>query len=147
VAIVAEQRLRDAEPGREQNEIARDSFSYLHFPMVAGIVLLALGMKKTLGHVEEPLKLVPAFAMLAGTSIYLMAHIAFRWRNVHRFSPRRLFVALLICALIPLALEIPALATLAILFAVLVTSISYEYFRFGDIRTRLRATLASDSVH
>ena len=59
VALVAERRLSNAAVGREQNEIARDSFSYLHFPMVAGIVLLALGMKKTLEHVDEPLKTVP----------------------------------------------------------------------------------------
>ena len=62
VALVAERRLTNAAPGRERNQIARDSYSYLHFPMVAGIVLLALGMKKTLAHVEDPLKLVPAFA-------------------------------------------------------------------------------------
>ncbi len=54
VALVAARRLSNATPGREQNEIARDSFSYLHFPMVAGIVLLALGLKKTLGDVDEP---------------------------------------------------------------------------------------------
>ncbi len=49
VALVAERRLENAAPGRERNAIGRDSFSYLHFPMVAGIVLLALGLKKTLG--------------------------------------------------------------------------------------------------
>ena len=49
VALVAERRLSAAEPGRVQNEMARDSYSYLHFPMIAGIVLVALGMKKTLG--------------------------------------------------------------------------------------------------
>ena len=36
VALVARRRLENAAPGRERNEIARDSFSYLHFPMVAG---------------------------------------------------------------------------------------------------------------
>ena len=46
--------------------------------MVAGIVLLALGLKKTLGHVEDPLKLVPAVALLGGTALYLLAHVAFR---------------------------------------------------------------------
>ena len=60
VALVAERRLSKAAPGRERNSIGRDSYGYLHFPMVAGIVLLALGLKKTLGHVEDPLKLVPA---------------------------------------------------------------------------------------
>ena len=73
VALVAERRLSTAEPGRDQNSTARDSYSFLHFPMVAGIVLLALGLKKTLEHVEDPLKTVPAFALLGGTAIYLLA--------------------------------------------------------------------------
>ena len=93
VALVAERRLTNATVGREQNEIARDSFSYLHFPMVAGIVLLAVGMKLTLKHVDKPLELVPAVAMLGGTAVYLLAHVAFRWRNVHRFSTQRLLGA------------------------------------------------------
>src|SRR5215210_3623257 len=59
VAIVAERRLARAATGREQNELARDSYSYLHLPMVAGVVLLALGLKKTLLGVEESLALVP----------------------------------------------------------------------------------------
>ena len=72
--------------------MARDSYSYLHFPMIAGIVLLALGLKKTLVDVEEPLKLVPAVAMLGGTALYLLAHIAFRLRNVHSLNRQRLLV-------------------------------------------------------
>ncbi len=43
VALVAARRLEHAPPGRVQNEMARDSYSYLHFPMIAGIVLVALG--------------------------------------------------------------------------------------------------------
>src|SRR5918999_1884463 len=89
VAIVAERRFSKAAVGREQNEIARDSFSYLHFPMVAGIVLVALGLKKTIEHVGDPLQLVPAAAMLGGTALYPLAHGAFRWRNVQRVSVQR----------------------------------------------------------
>ena len=93
VALVAARRLANATPGREQNEIARDSFSYIHFPMVAGIVLLALGLKKTLGHVDDALEIETATAMLGGLAAYLLAHVAFRWRNVHRFSAARTLVA------------------------------------------------------
>jgi low temperature requirement protein LtrA len=142
VALVAERRLHNAPAGKERNEIARDSFSYLHFPMVAGIVLLALGLKKTLGHVDEALKVVPATAMLGGTAIYLLAHVAFRWRNVHRFSWQRLITAAVLCALIPAAIELPALATLAILAAALVVLIVYEAHRFADLRDRMRHQLA-----
>ena len=48
-AIVAGRRLAKAEEGRERNGIARDSYSYLHFPMVAGIALIAVGLKRTIG--------------------------------------------------------------------------------------------------
>jgi low temperature requirement protein LtrA len=112
--------------------------------MVAGIVLLALGLKKTLAHVEDPLKVVPAFAMLGGTAIYLLAHVAFTWRNVHRFSVQRPAVAVLLVALVPAAIELPALATLAIMSAILVALIVYETRRFAELRDRLRHQLASD---
>jgi low temperature requirement protein LtrA len=144
VALVAERRLSHAAQGREQNEIARDSFSYLHFPMIAGIVLVALGLKKTLGDVEEPLKLVPAVATLGGTALYLLAHVAFRWRNVHRFNGARLLCALAMLALIPAATELPALATLAIVTAALAALIAYETAHFAELRERLRHQLASE---
>ena len=58
--------------------MARDSYSFLHFPMVAGVVLIALGLKKTIAHVDEPLDPETAFALVGGLAIYLLAHIAFR---------------------------------------------------------------------
>ena len=142
IALVAERRLANLSPGREQNEVARDSFSYLHFPMVAGIVLLALGMKKTLEQVGDPLALVPAVAALGGTALYLLAHVAFRWRMVHRFSYQRLLCAVVLLGLLPVATEIPALALLAVLVAALSALIAYETVHFADLRERLRQQLA-----
>jgi low temperature requirement protein LtrA len=142
VALVAERRLSTAAAGREQNEVARDSYSYLHFPMVAGIVLLALGLKKTLEHVGDPLELEPAVAMLAGTALYLLAHVAFRWRNVRRFSTQRLLCAILLCALVPVAFEVAALVTLGALVVALATLIAYETVHFAELRDRLRHQLA-----
>jgi low temperature requirement protein LtrA len=136
----------NAAEGRERNEIARDSYSYLHFPMVAGIVLLALGLKKTLADVEEPLKLVPAVAMMGGTALYLLAHVAFRLRNIHTLNKQRLLCATLLLALVPAAEELPSLVTLAILAAVLTALIAYEVVRFGELRSRLRERLRNQSV-
>ena len=146
VALVAARRLSNAAEGRERNEIARDSFSYLHFPMVAGIVLLALGLKKTLGHVDDPLKLVPATALLGGTALYLLAHVAFRWRNVHRFSAPRLLAAIVLLALLPAAVELPALATLGIAAALLAALIAYETVRFAELRERLGRQVSHEPV-
>jgi low temperature requirement protein LtrA len=137
-AIVAERRLSSAQPGRERNEMARDSYSYLHFPMVAGIALLALGLKFTIEDVSRPLKLTAAAAMLGGAAMYLLAHVAFRLRNVHSLSARRLACAVLLLALIPAGVALPALATLGILAAVLVALIAYEALRYADVRDRVR---------
>jgi low temperature requirement protein LtrA len=124
--------------------MARDSYSYLHFPMVAGIVLIALGMKTTLGHVEDPLKVVPAAALLGGTALYLLAHVAFRYRQVRTLNTRRLGLAVLLVALIPLAGKVPALAVLAILVALLVALIAYETHSYGESRARVRHDLAAE---
>jgi low temperature requirement protein LtrA len=145
VALVAERRLYNAKVGREQNEVARDAYSYLHFPMVAGIVLVALGLKKTLEHVDEPLKLVPAVAMLGGLAVYLLAHVAFRWRTVHRFSYQRLIAAAVLCALIPLATEVDALVTLGVATVLLAALIAYETIRFAELRDRMRHQLAEQA--
>src|SRR4051812_33508385 len=146
VAIVAARRLARAEVGRPQNAMARDSYSYLHFPMVVGIVLIALGMKKTLAHVEDPLKLVPAFALLGGVAIYLLAHVAFRYRHVHTLNTRRLGLAILLLALVPLATELAALAVLGVLTALVWALIAYETRSYGESRNRIRHELARETA-
>jgi low temperature requirement protein LtrA len=137
VAIVAERHLREA-TGEAQLRMARDSYSYLHLPMVAGIVLFAVGAKKTLGDFGDALDTVPAVALCGGVALYLVAHILFRLRNVRTLNRQRLVVSLLLLALIPVALGIPALATLATVAALLVCLIAYEAIRFADARDRVR---------
>jgi low temperature requirement protein LtrA len=138
VAIVAERRLSEAPPG-EQAPLARDAYSYLHFPLIAGIVLLALGLKETLAHTGEELETVPAIALCCGPALYLLGHIAFRERVLGTFSPHRAFAALALLALIPLALGADALVALAAVAAVLAILIAYEATRFREQRARVRA--------
>jgi low temperature requirement protein LtrA len=106
-------------------------------------VLVALGLKKTLEHVDEPLKTVPAVALLGGVAIYLLAHVAFRWRSVHRFSSQRVAAAAVLAGLIPVATEIDALWIVAISAGLLASLIAYETIRFADLRDRLRHQLES----
>src|SRR4051812_13239701 len=101
VALVSERHFREAQ-GMRRIRIARDSYSYLHLPMIAGIVLIALGVKKTLAHVDEPLDTVPAVALFGGIALYYAGHLGFRLRNVGTLNRPRL-VALVVCvALMPL---------------------------------------------
>src|SRR3954447_26648786 len=138
VALVSRRRLINAEEGRIRNELARDSYSYLHFPMVAGIVLVALALKTTLGHVVDPLETVPAFALLGGVSLYMLGLVGFRYRHVRTFNRRRLATAILLFALLPAATHMPALLTLTILTTVLAVLIGYETLSYGEGRDRAR---------
>jgi low temperature requirement protein LtrA len=146
VAVVAARKLARMPAGRQQNAMARDSYSFLHFPMVAGIILVALGMKKTLAHVDYHLEIEIATAMFGGMALYLVAHVAFRWRNLHTLNRQRLVTAGLLVALIPLVVEIDALVALALMSALLVILISYEAIRFADARDRIRHELARQPV-
>ena len=141
---VAERQFTEMNPGRAQNELARDAYSYIHFAMVAGIVLVALGAKKTLEHVGDDLKTVPAVALVGGAALYLLALVAFRLRIRHTLSRTRLVSALILVAALPLALVLPALATLAIVLAVLLGLIVYEFFAYREFRERVRHELARD---
>jgi low temperature requirement protein LtrA len=138
VALVSRRRLIDAEAGRIRNELARDSYSYLHFPMVAGIVLAALGLETTLAHVGESLQVVPAFALLGGVSAYLLGLVGFRFRHIRTVNRRRLAIAILLPALLPAATHLPAIVTLAIVTAALAATIAYETRGYGSGRDRVR---------
>jgi low temperature requirement protein LtrA len=138
VAIVAERRLSEA-PAGEQAPLARDAYSYLHYPLIAGIVLLALGLKETLAHTGEDLETVPAIALCCGPALYLLGQIAFRERVLGSFSPHRAFTVIALLALIPLALGADALVALGAVTAVLAILIGYEAVHFREQRTRVRA--------
>jgi len=145
VARVAEHLLASAR-GEHRARLARDSYSYLHLPMIAGIVLAALGLKKVLGYVggedghdwSYVMHGLPVYALHGGLALYLLAHVCFRLRNVGTVNRQRLFVAVLLLALIPLGERIGALMDLLLVSGIAVALISYEALRHGDIRDRVR---------
>ena len=145
VSLMAERTLRRAE-GEERTRMARDAYSYLHLPMIAGVVLLALGMKKVLEFtgdgthhdLSEALPSLPLAAMYGGVALYLLANVAFKYRIVRRANVHRSVAGALLLALIPLAAQIPALAALGLVTAVMVAVIAFEAVRFSDIREQVR---------
>jgi low temperature requirement protein LtrA len=137
VAIVAERRFRDSE-GHTRLRIARDSYSYLHLPMIAGIVLLALGVKKTVGDVEQPLKTIPSVALFGGIALYYAGHVAFRLRNLHTLNRQRLAAVGVCLVLIPVGTEVDALVALALASVVTSALIAFEAIRYAEARRRIR---------
>jgi low temperature requirement protein LtrA len=138
VALVSARRLSEAPAGRARNELARDSYSYVHLLMIAGIVLIALGMKVTIGHYDEHLHAEPAFALLGGVAIYLIGLVVFRYRHIHTLNRHRLGLAVALLLLVPVATAIPALLTVAVAVALLWAMIAYEHRGYGASRAELR---------
>jgi low temperature requirement protein LtrA len=138
VALISARRLSEAEPGRVQNELARDSYSYIHFALVAGIVLVAFGLKVAIGHHYEHLHVEPAFALFGGTAIYLLGLVAFRYRQIHTINRRRLGLAIVLLFLIPVATAIPAWLSVAIVVSLIWAMIAYEHRLYGERREQLR---------
>jgi low temperature requirement protein LtrA len=137
VAIVAERRLRNADPS-EQVRIARDSYTYLHLPMVAGIVIFAVGVKKTLGDVGDELDPVPTLALCGGAALYFVALSTFKRRNIGSFNRPRLVAAAALVALAPVATAVPALLALALVALITCGLVAYEYASYAEARARIR---------
>jgi low temperature requirement protein LtrA len=145
VSLIAERTLRRLE-GEARARLARDAYSYLHLPLIAGIVLLALGLKQVQasvggdeGHsLRDALPSLPLVSMYAGVSLFLLAHVAFAYRVERVVKVQRGVVALALLALIPLGLAVPALAALALVTAVMVVMIAGESVRFSAARERIR---------
>ena len=137
VAAVAERKLREAD-ALARARIARDSYSYLHLPMVAGIVVFAFGVKDTLVHAHAHLPSVPAVALCGGVALYLFALSAFKRRNVGSFNYPRLVATVVLLALAPLATQLPALLSLGLVALVSCALIAYEVRRYAEARDRIR---------
>ena len=114
--------------------------------MIAGIIYLALGLKKVAEYVADtehhaltdPLSAIPLWAMFGGVALYLAGHLGFRRRNVGSINrPRAVAVGLLLLA--PLGLQfVPALAALGALAAMLVALVVFEVVRYAEARARVR---------
>jgi low temperature requirement protein LtrA len=145
VSLIAERALRRAE-GEARARLARDGYSYLHLPMIAGIVLLAVGLKQVQAYVggdgahslHDALPSLPLSAMYAGVALFLLAHVAFTYRAERLVKVQRVVTAVLLLVLIAPAVHIPALGALALLTGVMVLLIAAESLRFADAREQVR---------
>lgn len=144
-ALLTERALADADPVTRAR-MGRDAFSFLHLPIVAGIVLLALGMKKVLEYVSDtehhelsdPLKGVGLYALVLGVVVYLLGQAAFYYRCTTRTKPFRMGAAVLLLPMLVAGKEIPAMATLGVLAGVVALTVAWETHIFAADRHELR---------
>lgn len=144
-AISMEEGLANAK-GSAQIKIAQFSYTYGHFPMIAGVIALSLGLKKVLYYVgdsshhqlTDPLYGIPLGALYAGPAVFLLAVVGAKYAAVRQFSTARVLVAALLFALIPVAAQLPALVSLGLLCAILAAPVIWETVHYARRRDEIR---------
>jgi len=144
-ALAAERRLARAE-GVERTRLARDAYTYIHLPMVAGIVLGALGLKKVEAYVggdggrdwSDSLHGIPLVGLHGGPALYLLALVAFRLTMVGSLGKSRTIAAAVLLVTMPLGARIGALPDLLLVTAVMAGLIAFEAIRYAEDRHRIR---------
>jgi low temperature requirement protein LtrA len=148
MAVLAGRQLSEAS-GVTRARLARDQYSYFHMPMIAGIVLFSLGLEATTLDGGEPLAVIPAVALCGGLSLYYLTHVVMRVRLVYHMrrtsqdrpgwiGPGRLAAAIGTLAMIPVALEVPALAGLGLVAAVCWALIVWDVRHYREHRVEVR---------
>ena len=131
-------RLRRASPAA-RGPLARDVFTYFHYPVVLGIIFYAVAAKKTLEHPLDPLSEAGRWALGLGVAIYLSSFALMRFRVIRRIAWERLAAAA-VALVFAVALErTDAIVTLGVVIAVLIVSVAVETFRLRELRAAIRA--------
>ncbi|CAL9324707.1 hypothetical protein SUDANB66_06615 (plasmid) [Streptomyces sp. SudanB66_2053] len=144
-ALAAERALVAASDA-DRPKLARDAYSYLHLPLIAGVVLLALGLKKVLAYVgdpahhdlADPLKGIGLTALVGGVTLYLLGHVAFTWRVLHTVNVQRAVLGVALLSLLAIGPRIPALATLAVLAVATASLVAFETILYAEKRHHIR---------
>ncbi|WP_416902160.1 low temperature requirement protein A [Micromonospora echinospora] len=148
VALVGEQALERADP-KTRFALARDAYSYLHLPMVAGILLPGLGIRELIQHVgpleerrpDEPLSAIGLFGLYGGMILFLLANVAYQLRiarTIRTIVWTRVAAVLVLFALVPVARRISATGALGLLAAVSFVLIVVEVVIADGQRRELR---------
>jgi low temperature requirement protein LtrA len=148
IAVLAQRTLTETS-GIARAGLARDGYSYLHMPMIAGIVLFALGLKTTTHDGGEPLDTISAVALCGGVSLYYWSHVVMRFRLVFFIrrttserpgwiGPGRLVAAVATLAAIPIALAVPGLGALTLIAAMCWALIVWDVLHYREHRVEVR---------
>jgi low temperature requirement protein LtrA len=139
VSRAAEHRLRDAQ-SQARSRMAMDAYTYGHVPIVAGIIVGAVGVEGVVVHAGdgEPLGMFYAAALYGGFALYLAGHLLFKQRLYAALSGPRLVTAGVLLLALPAAAFLPPLAGLVGLVLILGVLIVVETRRYAALRGGVR---------
>ena len=128
VAGTVLERIRAATP-EERGQIGRDIYTYLHLPIIAGIVLVAVGDELVIAHPTDALHDAGALVALGGPALFLGGLMASAARLGHAQSVPRGVAVLALLAAVPLAGDADGLIVAALLTVLLTVLVVAEQLR------------------
>jgi low temperature requirement protein LtrA len=137
-AVAAQRSLRRASP-QARGPLARDVFTFFHYPVVLGIIFYAVAAKKTLEHPLDPLSDAGRWALGLGVAVFLVGFALMRFRVIRRVAWERLAAAAAALVIAVLLDGADAIVTLGVVIVILVFSIALETVRLRELRASVRA--------
>jgi low temperature requirement protein LtrA len=111
--------MSDFAPADDPGRLARDAYTYLHLPIVAGIIMVAVADDLLVAHPSDHLTTTGVVMATAGPAVYLLGETMVRLRMIGRASPKRLVCVAALAVLALLGGEMSALALSGCVAAVL----------------------------
>ncbi|SCL61338.1 Low temperature requirement protein LtrA [Micromonospora peucetia] len=144
-AIAGERALHRVH-GPARIALARDAYTYLHLPIIAGTILFALGLKRVLAEIGDPtgvglherIDVLDAAVLYGGVALYLLAVLGFQFRTVHRVNRLQVLALVVLIALIPVGTALPSFGALTLLVVVIVLVAIIDTVRYRHKRQELR---------
>jgi low temperature requirement protein LtrA len=134
---VADKSRRVIAVSEQAGRLARDAYTYIHIPIVAGIIAVAIGDNLVLAHPTHRLGGVGAATVVAGPALFVLSESLFRLRTTCTVSSRQLACAGAIVLAAPISTRVSGIALVGIVTSMLVLLALSERFA-----TRSRSQLA-----
>ena len=124
---VAEHSRRRIAESEDPGRLARDAYTYLHLPIIAGVIVTAVGDELLLAHPSHPFSTTGALLMLGGPALFLLGETLFRVRMIGSANAKRLTAIAALAALGLVSGSVSALALTGLVAAVLTLLSVWEY--------------------
>jgi low temperature requirement protein LtrA len=141
-----EHRHESLEGGHARGRFARDVYTYLHFPLVAGLLLATAGLEEVTIHPSDALPTAYRWMLVSGLALSLLSVIAMVWRAFRVVAVERAVAAVAVIVLMGLVfVSVDALVLVVIADIVLAVMLVVEHRRVeGAPRTDTSAVSSGD---
>ncbi len=153
LALALEQALHRTRQPQARAVLARDAYTYLHLPLIAGPILFALGLKRVLSGSAAPEtpagNLLPGFDLLVlhgGVALYLLTLVALGWRVLRVRRWPTVVGVLLLVLLVPVAAQVPELLALGHLTVVVLATTAAQTLVDASLRRQVREVAMAEQL-